>query len=160
MAGFWDGDSTWDYSDDFGMGDKWKNRDGRWHCSPLERNIIGGKSNGVYLHSSSVPGRNTGTTASLSAEKEQGLFPSLHPFFSPWICRNQIVIVSGSYTVEAAVLVPLLLLIFVMGLRVAMEQYEEIQKEEEYKNSFYGVEEFFRYQRIEEVWEALQNDQS
>lgn len=59
----------------------------------------------------------------------------------------------GSYTVEAAVIVPLLIGTMAIAMRIAIMLYEEVrdQREEEAVQMMWEVEEFYRYQVIQEV---------
>lgn len=59
----------------------------------------------------------------------------------------------GSYTVEAALLIPLLILLMTGGIRVAIELYQEIKTEEALEDltEFWAVDDFYFQQGIMEV---------
>jgi hypothetical protein len=59
----------------------------------------------------------------------------------------------ASYTVEAAVIVPMLIGIMALAMRVSILLYIEIrdEKEEEAVCNMWEVEEFYKYQIAEEV---------
>lgn len=68
----------------------------------------------------------------------------------------------GSYTVEAAFYVPMLIFIMITALQNGINFLEECREREIYHGltDLDLVSEFYNYQSIEEVEEEMQNDQS
>lgn len=66
----------------------------------------------------------------------------------------------GSYTVEAAIYVPIILFVLVQSLQIAIEFWQE-SREREINNCLQElniVEEFYGYQIMGEVMEEINND--
>lgn len=63
----------------------------------------------------------------------------------------------GSYTVEAALLVPVLLFVMALGMKIGLILYREITQEDETQMTaeLWEVEDFYKNHWIEEV---LEND--
>lgn len=59
----------------------------------------------------------------------------------------------ASYTVEAAVIVPIVIGAMALAMRIGIMLYEEVrdQKEEEAISTMWEVEEFYRYQALKGV---------
>ena len=56
----------------------------------------------------------------------------------------------GSYTIEASVLIPLLLMVMALGMRMGIYLYQEIreQKEQQAVEELWEVKDFYQYQWI------------
>lgn len=61
--------------------------------------------------------------------------------------------VKGSFTVEAAVLVPMLVMMYVLMINTGFNMYVEIreQKEQEAQLDMWMVDDFYKYQILKEV---------
>ncbi len=59
----------------------------------------------------------------------------------------------GSYTVEAAIIIPVFIFILAIGMRAGLILYEEISQEEEQEivNGMWAVDDFYRYKCMGEV---------
>ncbi len=59
----------------------------------------------------------------------------------------------GSYTIEASVLIPLLLMVMALGMRMGIYLYQEIreQKEQQAVEELWEVKDFYQYQWIGEM---------
>lgn len=57
----------------------------------------------------------------------------------------------GSYTVEASLIVPLLLGVFAYAMKTGIAMYEEVQKQEVSSEELCEVKEFYRYQVMGEI---------
>lgn len=67
---------------------------------------------------------------------------------------------SGSYSIEAAVLVPLFLFVFVVAVQLAISLYQEIVHTEIYQSNLWAVGRFYDSQGWKEIWEELTDDES
>lgn len=61
--------------------------------------------------------------------------------------------VKGSFTLEAAVLIPMLVMMYVLMVNTGIKMYVEIreQKEQEAQADMWMVDDFYRYQILKEV---------
>lgn len=59
----------------------------------------------------------------------------------------------GSFTLEAAVLVPMLVMMYVLMINTGIKMYAEIreQKEQEAQAGMWMVDDFYKYQILKEV---------
>ncbi len=66
----------------------------------------------------------------------------------------------GSYTIEAAVWVPLLLTVILLSLETGIKLYQEVVNwtYSEKTESLHIVREFYNYQVLEEVVQEVEND--
>lgn len=62
-------------------------------------------------------------------------------------------LLKGSFTLEAAVLVPMLIAMYVLMINTGFDMYVEIQeeKEQEAQADLWMVDDFYRYQILKEV---------
>ena len=66
----------------------------------------------------------------------------------------------GSYTIEAAVWVPLMIMVLVLALKIGMSLYQEIgnQDIQQKLQRLDVVQEFYNYQVMEEILEEATDD--
>lgn len=59
----------------------------------------------------------------------------------------------GSYTVEAAIIIPIYIFIMTIAMRVGIKLYQEITSQTEYEivEDMWLVDDFYRYKLIQEV---------
>jgi hypothetical protein len=62
----------------------------------------------------------------------------------------------GSYTVEASILVPLLMFTMALAMKMALCLYDELKEQQESQlvESLWAVEDFYTNERIKEVSDA------
>ncbi len=143
--------------DDNRKGYRGGNRDRRWHYAGCKRRISGILGKYVSSYDGAVVGGMCGTGFDCHRKKRKGLQIAISAVFAGGISVTAVMKkVNASLTVEASLIFPLILLVFVLAMSGGIQMYEECRDEAAAigaEGDFDTIKWFYKWQGVGEIIE-------